>query len=65
MPLEMNTDHRDVLDAAWTEGFVSEEMFVSQYGWTRHRFYGVINVLAQEGIAWVDMHGDSRGKVVI
>jgi hypothetical protein len=59
----MNTDHQEILDAAWTEGFVSEEMFTGQYLWTRHRFYGVINVLAQEGIAWVDMHGTDKGEV--
>lgn len=62
VPLELSTDHREVLDAAWSEGFVSEKMFISQYGWTKHRFYGVINVLAQEGITWVDMNGDDAGR---
>lgn len=63
-PLEMNIDHQEILDAAWTEGYVSEQMFTSQYMWTKHRFYGVMNVLVREGIAWVDMYISDKGSYV-
>mmetsp|Transcript_9437 Transcript_9437/g.14221 ORF Transcript_9437/g.14221 Transcript_9437/m.14221 type:complete len:223 (+) Transcript_9437:1-669(+) len=56
-PMELNNDHEHVFTIASEQGYVSEEMLVSQYGWSRERFYGVINVLAQEGVVWIDAHG--------
>jgi hypothetical protein len=55
VPLELNTDHQEIFSISNELGYVSERIICDQRGWPRERYFGVINLLAQEGIAWLDI----------
>ena len=55
IPLELTTSHHDLLATATEYGYVSERMMCEQRGWESERFYSVINLMMQEGLAWIDI----------
>lgn len=56
IPLELTTSHHDILSAASEfGGYVTERIMCDQRGWERERFYSVVNLMMQEGLAWVDI----------
>lgn len=54
-PLELTTGHQEILSiASEGKGYVSERIVCEQRGWSFERFNSVINLMVQEGLAWVD-----------
>lgn len=62
VPVELSTDHFELLGAAQDEGYISEELLASRNAWPAERFRQVVNVLLLEGIVWVDDH---RGVLLL
>lgn len=60
VPVELSTDHFELLAIAQEEGYISEGLLLSNRGWPAARFGQVVNVLLHEGIVWVDDYG---GKI--
>jgi hypothetical protein len=55
IPLELTTGHHDILSiASECGGYVSERIVCEQRGWARERFSSVMDMMVQEGLAWVD-----------
>jgi hypothetical protein len=60
IPMELTTGHHEILSiASEGEGYVSERIVCEQRGWSRERFFSVINLMVQEGLAWVDCPPDT------
>jgi ESCRT-II complex subunit VPS22 len=59
VPVELSTDHFELLSIAQDEGYVSEDLLRTRCGWPAERFGQVVTVLLREGIVWVD---DYRGQ---
>ena len=59
-PLEISTDHETLIsEAQMGHNQLTEELFVSKYGWSSERFMLGITPLMHEGIVWVDdFHGE-------
>jgi ESCRT-II complex subunit VPS22 len=64
VPIELNRDHEDILQAAHVRGFVTESAMVESHGWTAERFRMVINPLVQEGLVWIDDDGGMLSTVL-
>lgn len=62
VPVELSTDHFELLAAAQEEGYISEELLANRSAWPVERFRQVVNVLLLEGIVWVDDH---RGAALV
>lgn len=61
VPVELSTDHFELLTVAQEEGHISAELMASRSAWPEERFQRVVNVLLREGIVWVDDHmGENR-----
>ena len=58
VPMELNTDHLELLAVAQQIGYVSEAQLRVLRTWPAERFAKVINLLLVEGVVWVD---DCRG----
>jgi hypothetical protein len=58
VPVELSTDHFELLAIAQEEGYISQELLTARKAWPEQRFRQVINVLLHEGIVWID---DYRG----
>lgn len=65
VPLELSTDHQEILNLANEHGFVTASMCCERKGWSSARFQGSINVLLKEGMAWIDIHGGTVAVQVL
>lgn len=66
VPVELSTDHFELLAIAQEEGYVSQELLAARSTWPAARFDQVINLLLREGIVWVDDYkGDSLHVCII
>lgn len=60
VPLEINTDHELMIDAAQSTAFVSVDTMTALCGWTHERFSYVIHSLLMEGMVWIDDYQGER-----
>jgi hypothetical protein len=58
--INRNMDHTALLGLAKDIGHVSREKVLKELGWSADRLVPVIQLLLEEGIAWVD--GDVHGE---
>ena len=57
VPLEVSTDHEQLLSVAQEEGgFVMEKTMLQQCGWSSDRFLRIVNSMLAEGMLWLDEH---------
>ncbi len=54
VPVELSTDHFELMTVAQEHGFVSQQLLQCTRQWPAERFHAVINIMLQEGIVWVD-----------
>ncbi len=58
VPLELNTDHAQVLSSAQVNGArFSADTLTHQFGWSRDRIDTVVSFLLKEGLVWLDDQG--------
>eukprot|EP01133_Synstelium_polycarpum_P020200 gene20200-24222_t len=60
VPCELNKDHTDVLINAQSRGGVTSVSALKKMGWDEQRIKNVIDVLLNEGIAWIDDQGENK-----
>lgn len=56
VPMELNVDHEELIEAAENEEMIVEASFRRTHGWSGERFHMVISPLLHEGMIWVDQH---------
>lgn len=62
VPLELNKDHEEILDAAYStfdsrhDKFVDVDIISQRLGWPAERFELAIAPLVVEGLLWIDIH---------
>ena len=54
VPIEFNRDHTEVLELAQESGFTTKELIRNKLGWPDSRIDKVLDLLLQEGMAWID-----------
>ncbi|KAH3761084.1 ELL complex EAP30 subunit [Pelomyxa schiedti] len=59
VPCELSVDHEAVFRIAMEKGFVSQDLLFTQLAWDKERTDSVMNLLLQEGIAWLDTQHES------
>jgi ESCRT-II complex subunit VPS22 len=59
LPMELSTDHLELINICREESFVSETLLHTRRGWSQHRFDAAINYLLREEIIWKD---DNNGN---
>ncbi|EGG21472.1 EAP30 family protein [Cavenderia fasciculata] len=66
VPCELNKDHTDVLiNAQHNDGYTSPSILASSLGWSEQRISSVLEVLLNEGMAWIDNQSiQHKGEVI-
>jgi len=54
VPCELNIDHTAILVLAQEHGFITVSQIVKELNWNLGRIDTVLNLLLQEGMAWID-----------
>jgi len=60
VPCELNSDHTAVLALAQGKNYVTGSEVTTRLGWNQHRVASVLELLLQEGMAWVDDQDGER-----
>jgi len=55
VPIELNVDHTIVLEQAQANAYVSASSLMKNLGWSKVRIDSVLDLLLQEGMAWIDL----------
>ena len=62
VPMELNVDHEELIEAAENEEMIVEASFRRTHGWSGERFHMVISPLLHEGMIWVDQHNGAARR---
>ena len=56
LPMELNTDHEELLDDAENNEYIEEASFTAAHSWSKERFHMVLTPLVHESMLWLDEH---------
>eukprot|EP01090_Pellita_catalonica_P021305 TRINITY_DN793_c0_g1_i2.p1 TRINITY_DN793_c0_g1~~TRINITY_DN793_c0_g1_i2.p1 ORF type:complete len:249 (-),score=32.85 TRINITY_DN793_c0_g1_i2:4-750(-) len=60
VPCELSSDNTALMALAQDKFFITEAEALHTLGWSAERFHTAINILLQEGMAWIDDQASSR-----